>query len=194
MGKEYTIENTLRDPISEDNRKDLQGIYPYYGPTRAVDFLDHYRIEGTYSLIGEDGDHFLKYRNQDMTQLVSGKFNVNNHAHLIRGQGTASTEWFYQFFRNRALTPYLTRQGAGRYKLNKETLERLPILVLPQSEQIAIHAIIQTWDRAISLTERLIAAKLKQRKGLMQQLLTGKIRVRVPSLPQADSPCAPKTA
>lgn len=176
VGQEYTIENTLREPLSEEDRKEMHGIYPYYGPTKAVDFLDHYRIEGTYALIGEDGDHFLKYRNQDMTQLVSGQFNVNNHAHLVRGNNDATTEWFFQFFRNRALTPYLTRQGAGRYKLNKETLQRLPIAIPSLTEQFEIHAIIQVWDRAISLTERLIAAKLTLRKGLMQQLLTGKRR------------------
>lgn len=60
VGEECSIDNYLREPISEQDRKEMQGPYPYYGPTKVVDFLDHYRIEGRYALIGEDGDHFLK--------------------------------------------------------------------------------------------------------------------------------------
>lgn len=177
VGRECSIDNQLRLPLSENERKEMQGIYPYYGPTKAVDFLDHYRVEGRYALIGEDGDHFLKYASQDMTLLVDGQFNVNNHAHLVRGNGRCTTEWFFTFFRRQGLTPYLTRQGAGRYKLNKATLESLPILIPPLQEQIEIFRIISGWDSAIDLTEQLIAEKWLRRKGLMQQLLTGKLRL-----------------
>ncbi len=48
-------------------------------------------------LIGEDGDHFLKWRSQPMTLLAEGKFNVNNHAHLVKGTKNL-TEWFYWYF------------------------------------------------------------------------------------------------
>ena len=44
------------------------------------------------------------------------------------------------------------------------------------SEQKKIAAILATWDRAIELTEKLIAAKQKRKQALMQQLLTGKVR------------------
>lgn len=175
--KECSIDNQLRLPLSEDERKEMQGIYPYYGPTKAVDFIDHYRVEGRYALIGEDGDHFLKYASQDMTLLVEGQFNVNNHAHLVRGNGRCTTEWFYTYFRRQGLTPYLTRQGAGRYKLNKATLEGLPMLIPPVQEQIEIFRIISEWDSAIDLTDRLITEKRVLRKGLIQQLLTGKRRL-----------------
>lgn len=176
VGKELLIENQLREPINVGERASMSGPYPYYGPTKAIDFLDHYRAEGTYALIGEDGDHFLKYTDQDMTQLVSGRFNVNNHAHLVRGNGECTTEWFYEYFRRRALTPYLTRQGVGRYKLNKNALEQLPILVPPKVEQHRIHVILQEWDRTIYLVNQLLAAKRQLREGLMQQLLTEKCR------------------
>ena len=62
----------------------MQGAYPYYGPTSVLDFISEHRLDGEYVLIGEDGDHFLKYSKWNMTQLVSGKFNVNNHAHVMR--------------------------------------------------------------------------------------------------------------
>lgn len=46
----------------------------------------------------------------------------------------------------------------------------------PLPEQQKIAAILSTWDRAIELTEKLIAAKQKRKQALMQQILTGKVR------------------
>lgn len=177
LGQVCSIDNHLREPISQEERKKMKGMYPYYGPTKAVDFLDHFRVDGCYVLIGEDGDHFLKYDKLDMTQLVEGQFNVNNHAHLIRGIDQCTTEWIYLYYRRRCLAPFLTRQGAGRYKLNKGVLKTIPILVPPVPEQVEIFRILKKWDHAIDLTEKLIAEKQQLRKGLMQQLLTGKHRL-----------------
>ena len=130
VGQAFLICNQLRYPISEEERKKIKGIYPYYGPTKIQDFIDHYRLEGKYVLIGEDGDHFLKWKDLPMTLLVNGKFNVNNHAHVIQGTDNM-TEWFYYYYNHRELTSYLTRQGAGRYKLTKVALKKLPILLPP---------------------------------------------------------------
>ena len=69
--------------------------------------------------------------------------------------------------------------GAGRNRvLNKTDFLKLEVEVPPLPEQKKIARIIGTWDRAIDLTERLIEAKERQKKGLMQQLLTGKERFR----------------
>jgi type I restriction enzyme, S subunit len=52
----------------------------------------------------------------------------------------------------------------------------LPLPPLPEQQKIA--AILSTWDRAIELTEKLIAAKQKRKQALMQQLLSGKVRFK----------------
>ncbi len=111
------------------------------------------------------------------TQFISGKCTVNNHAHIIESSKTCDSEWFYIFFKHRNITNFLSRQGAGRFKLNKATLEKLPLLVPPLSEQRKIAKILSTWDKAISTTERLIDNSKQQKKALMQQLLTGKKRL-----------------
>lgn len=135
-------------PISETERKEIQGNYPYYGPTKIQDHINEYRIEGTYALIGEDGDHFLKWKELPMTLLVSGKFNVNNHAHLIKGKNNL-TEWFFYYFNHKPLTPHLTRQGADRYKLTKDALSKIPCLIPPIKEQKGIVNLLSVWDNAI---------------------------------------------
>ncbi|WP_336947623.1 restriction endonuclease subunit S [Asaia sp. HN010] len=53
----------------------------------------------------------------------------------------------------------------------------ITILLPPLTEQRKIAAILSTWDRAIEVTEKLLANSQQQKKALMQQLLTGKKRL-----------------
>ncbi|NVJ62405.1 MAG: restriction endonuclease subunit S [Gammaproteobacteria bacterium] len=173
----FNIKNNLRKPISETERSKIPGKYPYYGPTKVQGYIGTYEQDGDYVLIGEDGDHFLKYKNMPMTQLISGKCTVNNHAHIIEETKEATKEWFYYYFMHRDIFSFLTRQGAGRFKLNKAALEKIPLLVPPLPEQKKIAKILSTWDKAIATTEKLLANSHQQKKALMQQLLTGKKRL-----------------
>ncbi len=131
VGEAFEIRNNLRLPINRKIRESMEGQYPYYGPTNVQGYINEYRVEGEHALIGEDGDHFLKWRDLSMTLLVNGKFNVNNHAHIVRGVKNL-TSWFYYFFSHRELTTHLTRQGAGRYKLTKSTLVNIPCAIPPE--------------------------------------------------------------
>ncbi|MBF0379123.1 MAG: restriction endonuclease subunit S [Desulfamplus sp.] len=172
----FDICNNLRLPISEDIRKTMQGIYPYYGPTKIQDYLNEYRVEGEYALIGEDGDHFLKWNDISMTQITLGKFNVNNHAHIIKGKSNITlTKWFYYFYKNRDITQHLTRQGAGRYKLSKSTLVKIPCAIPPTlTEQTAIANALSDADALITSLEKLIVKKRNIKQGAMQKLLQPK--------------------
>ena len=177
VGEAFEICNNLRLPISGAIRESMSGSYPYYGPTSVQGYINEYRVDGEYALIGEDGDHFLKWQSQPMTQLVCGRFNVNNHAHLVRGSEN-QTNWFYYFFSHRDITPYLTRQGAGRYKLNKSTLVRIPCAIPPShAEQEAITEALSDADALIESLEQLLAKKRHLKQGAMQELLTGKKRL-----------------
>lgn len=178
VGESCNIKNNLRKPISELERRKIQGKYPYYGPTKLLDYINECKIEGKNVLIGEDGDHFLKYKNQSMTLLVDGMYNVNNHAHILHGTDKCLTEWIFHFFRHRSLFSNLTRQGAGRYKLTKDALSKLSIVLPSISEQEKISKILSTWDEAIDKIEESIEEKKIIKKGLMQQLLTGNMRLK----------------
>lgn len=69
-------------------------------------------------------------------------------------------------------------QGGGVQNLNVNVVREFKILLPPLPEQQKIAAILSTWDRAIELTEKLIAAKQRRKQALMQQLLTGKVRFK----------------
>lgn len=68
--------------------------------------------------------------------------------------------------------------GGAQPVLNISQLEGLHILLPPLPEQKAIASILSTWDSAIEKTLQLITQKELQMKALMQQLITGKKRLK----------------
>ena len=177
VGEVCELRNNLRKPIEVSERERMSGPYPYYGPTKVLSHINEYRVEGMHALIGEDGDHFLKYDKWPMTQLLSGRFNVNNHAHVVRGSERCATEWFFLFFKHRDIVQHLTRQGAGRYKLRKATLMDLLVALPPVDEQLAIFRTLRTVEQYVEgeVEQKTAATKLKS--ALMSVLLTGELRV-----------------
>jgi len=68
-------------------------------------------------------------------------------------------------------------QGGGVQNLNVDIVRKFDVVVPPLAEQRRIAEILGAWDEAISLTQRLIAAKQRRKQGLMQRLLTGSVRL-----------------
>ncbi|EJH58835.1 type I restriction modification DNA specificity domain protein [Vibrio cholerae HC-43B1] len=67
--------------------------------------------------------------------------------------------------------------GGGKPNLNSGELKRYRLLTPPLPEQKKIAQILSTWDKAITITEQLLANSQQQKMALMQQLLTGKKRL-----------------
>jgi type I restriction enzyme, S subunit len=70
--------------------------------------------------------------------------------------------------------------GISVLGLSKGNFSKVLIPLPPLPEQNKISQILSTWDRAIELTQKMIEKKELLKKGLMQQLLTGKVRVICP--------------
>ena len=66
--------------------------------------------------------------------------------------------------------------GHGTGRLESDLFRDLTVLIPPYAEQLNIVKVLSCWDRAIEQTENLLAAKRQLKKGLMQKLLTGKVR------------------
>lgn len=172
------VKNNLRKPISLPERALMQGLYPYYGPTGIIDYLDEYGLDGKFALIGEDGDHFLKYKSWSQTQLVEGKFNANNHVHIICGTKECLVEWFFVYFQHRNIIDSLTRQGAGRYKLNKASLFRLSIALPTITEQEKIASFLGAVDTRLTQLRRKHELLQTYKRGVMQKLFSQQIRFK----------------
>lgn len=138
------IFDMLRDPInSSDRSKRIIGkkhadLFPYYGATGQVGFIDSYLVDGEYVLLGEDGAPFLN-PSASKAYIISGKAWVNNHAHILRSKGN-----------NRFLLHYLNFfdykgfvSGTTRLKLTQAQMKRIPVPVPPLAEQERIVARIE---------------------------------------------------
>lgn len=68
-------------------------------------------------------------------------------------------------------------QGAIRVNIGQSDLGKVKLPIPPLPEQKAIADCLSTWDKGIEELSALIASKKEQKKGLMQQLLTGKKRL-----------------
>lgn len=68
-------------------------------------------------------------------------------------------------------------QGTKQQSYNAKLVRILPFNLPPLPEQKKIAAILSTWDNAIETTRNLIEQLQLRKKGLMQQLLTGKKRL-----------------
>lgn len=131
-----------REPINTAERterisgKTTQELFPYYGATGQVGWIDSYRTEGMRVLLGEDGAPFLD-PGKDKAYLVSGRFWVNNHAHVLRGASDWVDNRFLCYQLNTVdYQPFVS--GSTRLKLTNSAMKRIPLLIAPQHEQTRI--------------------------------------------------------
>lgn len=85
-----------------------------------------------------------------------------------------------QFYHSPIFQNYLARNLDGGIQkfISLGGLRNIPIPLPPLPEQKAIAKVLSTADGAIHTTEKLIAQKELRKKWLMQQLLSGKIRLK----------------
>ncbi len=81
--------------------------------------------------------------------------------------------------RFRKILEYSMRGTTGRKRVPKEAVENLIIPYPPLPEQRKIAEILSTVDQAIQKTDEIIAKTERLKKGLMQELLSGRVRVKV---------------
>ncbi len=87
-------------------------------------------------------------------------------------------EFFYYWYLNNGQVIGLRyAQGTKQQNLSTDIVGSFPICFPGQGEQQKIAAILTTQDRVIELKEKRLAGKQRQKKYLMQQLLTGKKRL-----------------
>jgi type I restriction enzyme S subunit len=125
-----------------------------------------YDLVGKVSLFDLDGDYtFASYliRLKVINSKVLPKY-LNYYMNLNSSQKQIKT---------------FSTKGVQQVNVNITTLKKFFKVKLPSNifEQQKIIDILSTWDKAIELKEKLIEQKKEQKKGLMQRLLTGKVRL-----------------
>ena len=136
--------DTLRKPINSSERasrikgKEQSELYPYYGATGQVGFIDDYITDGEYVLLGEDGAPFLDAFSKK-AYIISGKTWVNNHAHVLKSK--TNNKFLCYYLNSFNYKGYVS--GTTRLKLTQAEMKRIPVPVPPLSEQERIVARIE---------------------------------------------------
>lgn len=169
LGEVCQVLDNLRKPINSAERqqriagKKQSELFPYYGATGQVGWIDDYITDGQYILIGEDGAPFLDIF-KDKAYKISGKTWVNNHAHILKGKENLISDEFVLYHLN-SINYANFVNGTTRLKLTKSSLVEIPIFLPPLPEQLAI----------VSKIEELLS-DLENGK---QQLLTAQQQLKV---------------
>lgn len=92
-----------------------------------------------------------------------------------------SSSFFAAYLTLEYVVEWLINNSVGQTMLNLNTsiLAALPVLKPPLEEQNKISSVITSIDMSITLKERKLLAQQNTKKALMQDLLTGKVRVKV---------------
>lgn len=130
------VHDNLRKPISQTERNKREGHYPYYGATGQVGWIDDYRQEGKYILLGEDGAPFLD-PHKSKAYIVEGKCWVNNHAHVLKVKDEICDIDFLCFALNWVDYSGIVT-GSTRLKLAQSSMHKILIPTPSLSEQKAI--------------------------------------------------------
>jgi type I restriction enzyme S subunit len=139
-----------RVPIKESDRK--PGPYPYFGASGIVDHVADYIYDGEYLLIAEDGEN-LRSRKTPIAFRATGKFWVNNHAHVVRGNSKGDTRFLEYLLNNADISGFIT--GSTIPKLTQGNMARIPVRLPSLSEQRAIAHILGSLDDKIDLNRRM---------------------------------------
>lgn len=139
------IHDNLRKPInSKERAKRIEGkseeeLYPYYGATGQVGFIDDFLTEGDYILVGEDAAPFLDY-SKDVAYKITGKTWVNNHAHILKSK--CNDDFLLHYLNHFNFIGYVS--GTTRLKLTQGKLKQIPITLPPLPIQRAIVSKIES--------------------------------------------------
>ena len=174
LGDVATFHNRRRVPLSSVERGARPGVVPYFGAAGRLDYVDEALFDEHLLLVGEDGS-VVQGDGRPVTQYIWGPSWVNNHAHVLTGDGI-TTELLRLAVRRCSVVSLVT--GAVQPKISMGNLKTLQ-LELPTggqcdllAEQVdALAAVL----RAKTDESRSLAAT---RDALLPLLMSGKVTVR----------------
>jgi type I restriction enzyme M protein len=144
LGEVVDVLDNLRKPITKSDRQ--KGIFPYYGATGIIDFVDDYIFDERLVLVGEDGAKWGA--NEKTAFIVEGKYWVNNHAHVLRPKPIILDTYLVSVLNILDLNKYIT--GVTVPKLNQAKLREITIPLPPLPIQQEIVSKIEQYQNIIA--------------------------------------------
>lgn len=175
LGDVCDVLDNLRKPINSAERqqriagKSQSELFPYFGATGQVGWIDNFLTDGDYILIGEDGAPFLDNL-KEKAYKITGKTWVNNHAHILKGKAHLLIDDFALYYLN-SINYREFVNGTTRLKLTKSSLIEIPFVVPSIREQEAIVAKIEELLSELDNGKQQLQTAQQQLKVYRQSLL-----------------------
>lgn len=163
-----------RKPLSSREREKMQKIYPYYGATSIMDFVDNYIFDGIYLLMGEDGS-VANAHGYPYLQYVFGKFWPNNHAHVMQGKNGYTTEMLHCLLLKKNITSIVT--GAVQPKISQANMKKILVPLPPDKVCSAFADLINPIYSTRRNSEKEISNLSALRDTLLPKLMAGEIKI-----------------
>lgn len=174
VGDIIQLHDSKRVPLSGAERDKMAKVYPYYGATSLMDYVDNYLFDGIYILLGEDGT-VVDSLGFPILQYVYGQFWVNNHAHIITGKEGFSVEELYLFFSLTNIKSIVT--GAVQQKVSQQNLKKVPAIIPSKEALGAFDEITQPIFAQIRNLRDENANLSQLRDTLLPKLMSGELDV-----------------
>jgi type I restriction enzyme, S subunit len=174
-----------RIPVKQSDRDRQAKIFPYYGASGIIDYVEDYIFDEPLILLGEDGENVIS-RNLPLAFKVEGKIWVNNHAHVLKPiNGISLIEFLCEALESIDYSSIVS--GSAQPKITQGHLSKI-LLKIPQIKEQEIIS-----QRIVSLniklkTEQLYLQKLQSiKQGLMGDLLSGRRSVNTHTAVNKDT-------
>ena len=122
-----------------------------FWPITLVDYLDDYTFVGDKLLVAEDGEN-LRSNKQPIANWATGKFRVNNHAHVLCGSPFCNLRYLCYLLNEMNLSAYIT--GSTQPKLSQKSLLNIEISLPSRNLQDKIVSFIQPIDNKVTCLTR----------------------------------------
>ena len=131
LEKIVEVKDDCRKPINEGERSEMKegDLYPYYGATGIVDYINDYITDEELLCIAEDCGNYKA--GEESAYIIRGKAWVNNHAHLVKVKDNCDIKYLYYYLKITNLMPYVS--GTTRLKLTQKKLKEI-LVTLPSAE------------------------------------------------------------
>ena len=166
--------DSKRKPLSSIQRSAMKKIYPYYGATSIMDYVDNYIFDGIYLLMGEDGS-VVTDEGYPFLQYVSGKFWPNNHAHVMQGKNGYTTEMLHCFLLKKNISEIVT--GAVQAKISQGNMKKISLIIAPDA---IINEFTKILDGIYAKIRCVSSENLKleiMRDSLLPKLMSGELKI-----------------
>lgn len=167
--------DSKRIPLSTQERRNKKGIYPYYGATGILDYIDNFIFDGDYVLVAEDGSIMDKNGNP-ILQRITGKNWINNHAHVLEPKESYSIALLMMLLKDISVIQIKT--GSIQMKINQENLNKYKIISIPSSLKENMNQKLSSLDRMILNNIQQTQMLTQYREFLLPMLMNGQVEIQ----------------